>query len=124
MTVPTEAEEGRALVAYLRLNGYRFHHSANETGSGRGARFQGIRNKQQGVSKGFPDYLIWLKSGRMIAIELKRLRGSSTSREQKEWIEFLNNTGTPAQISKGWVAAKEFIERQETKGEHEQRRSY
>ena len=106
---PTEAEEGRAFVAYLRLKGYRFHHSANETGSGRGAKFQGIRNKQQGVSKGFPDYLVW-KDGKMLAVELKRLRGSSTSSEQKEWLAFLNSVGVPAKICKGWVAAKDFVE--------------
>ena len=58
MKPPTEAEEGRTLVAYLRLKGYKHTHIANETGAGRNARFQGIRNKQQGVSKGFPDYLI------------------------------------------------------------------
>lgn len=109
--IPTEAEEAKALVAYLRLKGYKFTHCANETGSGRIAMLQGVRNKQQGVSKGFPDYLI-IVSGKLIAVELKRLKGSTTSQEQKDWIEALNNAGVPAQICKGWYSAMEFIESQ------------
>lgn len=109
--VPTEAQEGRTLVAYLRVRGFKFTHIANETGSGRGAQFQGIRNKQQGVSKGFPDYLV-IVNGKLIAIELKRLKGSKTSPEQIEWIEALNNVGVPAQVCKGAEAAIAFITEQ------------
>jgi hypothetical protein len=106
---PTEAQEARTLVAYLRVRGYRFTHVANETGSGRGARFQGIRNKQQGTSKGFPDYLV-IVNNRLVAIELKRTKGSSTSQEQKDWIEALNNAGVDAVICKGAEEAINYIE--------------
>lgn len=108
--IPTEAQEGRALVAYLRINGYVFTHIANETGSGHGARFQGIRNKQQGTSKGFPDYLVITKSNKLIAIEMKRIKGSVTSPEQKVWIGRLTKAGIPAKVCKGFEQAKEFIE--------------
>ena len=108
--IPTEAEEAKALVAYLRLKGYKFTHISNETGSGRIAMLQGIRNKQQGTSKGFPDYLI-IVNNVLIAIELKRLKGSTTSQEQKDWIEALNNAGIPAEICKGWYSAVEFIDK-------------
>lgn len=108
LPVPTEAQEGRTLVAYLRVKGYRFTHIANETGSGRGARFQGIRNKQQGTSKGFPDYLV-IVNNQLVAIELKRTKGSVTSQEQKEWIEALNKAGIPAKICKGAKEAIDFI---------------
>lgn len=107
--IPTEAEEAKALVAYLRLKGYRFTHCANETGSGRIAMMQGVRNKQQGVSKGFPDYMIIINN-QLIAIELKRCKGSTTSSYQKEWIEALNNCNIPAKICKGWVEAVDFID--------------
>ena len=107
--VATEAEEGRALVAFLRIKGYTFTHIANETGSGQGASFQGIRNKQQGTSKGFPDYLIITKSNKLIAVELKRLKGSNTSAEQKEWILRLNMAGVQARVCKGATEAIEFI---------------
>ncbi len=107
--VPTEAQEGKTLVAYLRLKRLRFTHIANETGSGAGARFQGIRNKQQGVSKGFPDYLV-ITGGILIAIELKRTKGSRTSPEQLEWIDALNEVGVPARVCKGAEEAIKFIE--------------
>lgn len=110
MKPPTEAQEAKILVAYLRVKGYRFMHCANETGSGQGARFQGIRNKQQGVSKGFPDYQIWLKDGTQVFIELKRIKNSTTSPEQKEWIAFLQHHGFKAEICKGAAEAINFIE--------------
>lgn len=109
---PTEAQEGRTLVAYLRTKGYKFTHIANETGSGHSAKFQGIRNKQQGTSKGFPDYQVVVKK-RLIAIELKRIKGSKTSPEQIEWIKTLNNCNIPARICYGAEEAINFIEEQE-----------
>ncbi len=104
--IPTEAEEGRVLVTYLRLKGYKFTHVANETGSGAGARFQGMRNKRQGTSKGFPDYGVIIeitkKTRILVFVELKRIKKSVTSPEQKEWIECLNNCdNTIAIIAKG-----------------------
>ncbi len=107
--IPTEAEEGRLLVTYLRLKGYKFTHVANETGSGAGARFQGMRNKRQGTSKGFPDYLV-IANNRLLAIELKRVKGGRATPEQKEWLEHLNNVGVPAKVCHGADEAIEFIE--------------
>lgn len=108
--IPTEAQEARTLVTYLRVKGYRFTHIANETGSGKGARFQGIRNKQQGTSKGFPDYLV-IVNNRLVAIELKRIKGSVTSQEQKDWITALNEAGIEAVVCKGAEEAIKYIER-------------
>lgn len=108
--VPSEAEEAKALVAYLRLKGYRFTHIANETGSGKGAKWQGIRNKRMGVSKGFVDYLV-IKDGKLLAIELKRVKSSHITPEQKQWIEDLNNAGVPAKVCKGCKEAIEFVEK-------------
>lgn len=105
--VPTEAQEGYTFVAFLRLHGYTFTHIANETGSN--GRFQGIRNKRQGTSKGFPDYFIICRNKRPITVELKRLKGSSTSPEQKAWIAALNEAGIPSEVCKGAKAAIEFV---------------
>lgn len=107
--VPTEAQEGRILVAYLRLRGYRFTHIANETGGGAGARFQGIRNKQQGTSKGFPDYLV-IKHNKLIAIELKRIKGSKTTPEQTAWLAALKECGVVVGLCKGAKEAIDLIE--------------
>lgn len=109
MKQPTEAEEGRKLVSYLRLRGFKFTHIANETGSGAGAKYQGIRNKQQGTSKGFPDYIV-IADNKLVAIELKRIEGGKVSPEQKEWLAALSNAGADAFISYGADDAIEYFE--------------
>ena len=107
--VPTEAQEAVTLTTYLRVRGFRFTHIANETGSGQGAKFQGIRNKRQGVSKGFPDYMV-IVDNKLIAIELKRSKGGKVSPEQKEWLSALSKAGVDAFVSYGAKDAIEYIE--------------
>lgn len=106
---PLESEEGTILVAYLRLKGYKFHHSPNETGSSPEAKRRAIRMKQQGTSPGFSDYLI-IKDGKLYVIELKRLHGSKTSPEQKEWLIAFNECGIPAIIAYGAQSAIDYLE--------------
>lgn len=106
---PTEAQEGELLVAYLRVKGYRFTHIANETGGSLEARRRAVRMKRQGVSRGFPDYLI-IVNDQLIAIELKRQKGSSTSPEQRAWLEALNQAGLPAKVCRGFEDARAFVE--------------
>ena len=107
--IPTEAQEAHTFVAYLRLRNYRFTHIPNETGNSLEARRRAIRMKQQGTSKGFPDYLVITAKG-LIAIELKRVKGSKTSTEQREWIEALNTAGIPAYVANGAQAAISIVE--------------
>lgn len=107
--VPTEAQEARTLVAYLRVHGYKFTHIGNETGSSPEARRRAIRMKQQGTSPGFPDYVI-IVNGRLIAIELKRVKGSRVSPEQGEWLDALTQAGVPAYVAKGAEHAIQIIE--------------
>lgn len=109
LPVPTEADEARTLVSYLRLRGYRFHHSPNETGSSMEARRRAIRVKREGTSPGFPDYLIITSRG-VIAIELKRTKGGTVSPEQREWIEALNVAGVPAYVCRGAEQAIKLVE--------------
>lgn len=115
---PSEAEEGKALVSYLRMRGFKFTHIANETGSGAGAKFQGIRNKQQGVSKGFPDYLV-IANDNLIAIELKRVKGSKVSPEQREWLSALSKSGVDSFISYGAKDAIEYLDSKYPRGKVE-----
>ena len=107
--IPTEAQEGEALVAYLRIKGYYFTHIPNETGGSLEARRRAIRVKRQGVSKGFPDYII-LVNKKVVAIELKRTKGSKISPEQLEWVKRFNDYNVPASICKGADEAIKFIE--------------
>jgi hypothetical protein len=106
--VPLEREEAATLVAWLRLRGLPFHHSPNETGSDPYARRRAVRMKREGTSPGFPDYTVVTKSG-VIYIELKRTKGSSTSPEQRAWIEALNQAGSPAYIARGAEEAIDII---------------
>jgi hypothetical protein len=108
--VPTESEEGKVLVQWLRIHNITFSHIPNETGHSDEAKRRAIRMKQQGTSKGFPDYVIALPGIGMVYIELKRLRGSTTSPEQKAWIEAINECpGAEAMIAKGAGEAIAFV---------------
>jgi hypothetical protein len=111
LPVPTEAQEGEMLVAYLRTRGITFSHIANETGHTLEAKRRAVRMKRQGTSRGFPDYVIVLPGVGVIYIELKRRKGSAISPEQKNWIAAINTCpGAEARICKGFDECKAFIE--------------
>lgn len=107
--IPTESEEAHTLVAYLRIHGYKFHHSANETGHTPEAIRRAVRVKREGTSAGFPDYVIVINNV-LIAIELKRVRGSRVTPEQREWLAVLSACGIPSAICHGAAEAIEFIQ--------------
>jgi hypothetical protein len=110
LPLPTEAEEGKVLVAYLRIRNIKFHHSPNETGSSPEARRRAIRMKQQGTSPGFPDYTI-VVGGHLIFIELKRRKGGSVSPLQHDWIKALNEIdNVQAFVAKGADEAIKIVE--------------
>lgn len=115
LPVPTEAQEAKILVAYLRIKGIRFTHIANETGRGRDAMMMGRRNKQMGTSPGFPDYII-IVNDNLLFCELKRTKGGVLSNHQKEWIEALEQAGQTVIVAKGAEQAIKFIETM-TKGD-------
>lgn len=98
MPCPTEAQEQKAFVHWLRLAGIKHFRVPNETFTR--SWKQKATNKALGVSPGTPDMFVLTDTG-LIAIEMKRVRGSVTSPEQKEWIAALNEAGTPAYICKG-----------------------
>lgn len=114
LPVLKEAEEANILVAYLRVKGFKFTHIGNETGSSLEARRRAVRMKQQGTSPGTPDYMI-IVNGSLIFIELKRVKGSTTSPEQKSWIEALNQVdNVGAFIAHGADQAIRIIENYST----------
>ena len=72
-----------------------------------------------GTSKGFPDLLVFIPvygiAGdvdcyQMCAIEMKRKKGSTTSKEQKEWLEILQASGAMSAVCKGADEAIKFVE--------------
>lgn len=68
--------------------------------------------KREGVRPGVPDLFFAVPNSQYhgLFIEMKRTKNSSTSKEQKEWIKYLNEAGYKAVVCKGWLEAKEVIE--------------
>ena len=109
---PTESQEGEVLVAWLRVHGIKFTHVPNETGHTQEALRRAVRMKRQGVSKGFPDYVVALPHVGMAYIELKRVYGSRTSPDQLEWVDVINSVpGSEAMVCAGADAAIAFVSR-------------
>ena len=66
-----------------------------------------VKLKNEGVTKGIPDLFIpeW-----KIWIEMKKTKGSSTSKEQKEIKLYLEKVGYKVCIAKGFQEAIDFID--------------
>lgn len=79
--VPLEDEEQAALVQWLRLKGYPHFRVPSETYTK--SWKQKAKNKALGVVSGVPDLFIVTSSG-LVAIEMKRIKGSVTSPEQHQ----------------------------------------
>lgn len=118
--VPLEQDEQIAFVQWCRLKGIIVHHSGNEiSGSTKALKIRAIKMKRMGTSKGFPDLLVFVPikgatgevdSYQPLAIEMKRRKYSTTSKEQKEWLEILEMAGIPSRVCKGAGEAIEFVE--------------
>jgi len=68
--------------------------------------------KAEGVKAGIPDmfFAYPTEKYRGLFIEMKRLKGSTTSDEQKAYINLLNRTGYKAVICKGCSKAVEALQ--------------
>lgn len=118
-STPLEDQEQQAFVNWLRVVGLRHHHSPNATGSSPEAQRRAIRMKRLGTSAGFPDLVVVLPPerandgiGRLLCIELKRVRGGHVSPAQKDWCIALNALNTPhieAVVAHGSAEAIEYV---------------
>lgn len=117
--IPKEEDEQIAFVQWCRLNHIIVHHSGNELGGSTPAlKRRGVKMKKLGTSKGFPDLLVFvpvygvtgdIDCYQMCAIEMKRQKGSVTSKEQKEWLEILQASSALCAVCKGADEAIKFI---------------
>ncbi|WP_181653544.1 VRR-NUC domain-containing protein [Campylobacter hyointestinalis] len=106
--IPLEEQEQMSFVTWLRVNKIRHIHVANE-------RMCSVVYKKKlkalGTYAGFPDLMIFL-ANRTLYIEMKRSdkRLSRVSKEQIEWLEFLNllDEGS-AKVCYGADEAIEFV---------------
>ena len=102
--VPSEQYECERFAAWLTTNGYRFTHIPN--GMYTSSVKVVMANKRMGVSAGVPDYMILLKRGKLLFVEMKRLHGGAVSVEQTQWIEALRFAGHAAAVCCGFEVAK------------------
>lgn len=106
--IPTEAAEQAVVVQYCRMLGLRFFRVPNETYT-KSWKQKNV-NKMLGVSAGVPDLFVLPTKHKIIGIEMKRIKGSRTSEEQKEWVAALNYAGIQTRICKGAEEAIAFID--------------
>lgn len=116
----TEEQEQIEFVRWLEANQIPHFHCPNEVGGQTKAlRVRAIKMKRMGVSKGVPDLFVFIPiegvTGKIdayqpLAIEMKRQKGSTTSKEQKEWLKLLEMAGIPGAVCKGAEKAIEFVE--------------
>lgn len=119
--IPTEYEECKIFVQWLRLNNIPHSHCANESQSGsRNAMIRGAKLKAIGQSRGVFDYDVYIPikgvTGEidcyeLIKIEMKRKKGGSVSIEQKNWQDIYNKAGIMNKICKGSEEAIEFVKK-------------
>jgi hypothetical protein len=111
----TEHDECVALHDWLTLKKIKHAHIPNETFTTSWS--QKARNRQVGVSKGFPDYCV-VVGDRVLFIEMKKApgkrggnSGSTTSAEQIEWLQALDRcVGVSACVCRGFEEARRVIE--------------
>lgn len=116
--IPTEESEQVALVQWLRLKKIPHAHIPNE---GKMAIQYMKKQKAQGLSKGFPDLIVFAPS-KILFVEMKRraietktgkmsISHTKVSGEQKDWIDTINCYDYAiAKVCYGFNEAKEFIE--------------
>ena len=117
--IPSEEEEQQAFVQWLTINKIPHFHCPNEIGGQtRSLKLRAIKMKKMGVSKGVPDLFVFIPvtgiNGHIdayqpIAIEMKRAKNSTTSKEQKDWLKIIGLAGIPCAVCKGAEKAIEFV---------------
>jgi hypothetical protein len=109
---PTEEQDCYALAGYLRILQTQgkiqmFTHIPNSTYTT--SIKTKVRNKNLGVSRGVPDYMI-LTNKEVLFIEMKRKFGGVVSPEQLAWIKALSGLGYPATVCEGFDEAKALLD--------------
>lgn len=112
--VPTEYEEQCLLFKWIRENeeSYPALKYANASLSGiRLSIHLATKAKRSGMVRGFPDIFLPLRNSQYngLFIELKRLKGGVVSKEQKDFIAFLNKQKYLAVVCRGHKEAIEVI---------------
>jgi hypothetical protein len=102
------------VIKYIQLQYPKARYCAS-LGGIRTSMTQAIMAKRTGYVKGFPDLFIYESrtvngiTYHGLALEIKTIKGRAT-KEQKEWIEALNERGYRAEVVKGLPAILDLID--------------
>lgn len=117
--IPLEDEECKRFHIWLNARNIPHTHIPNESRSGKkDAYIRGKKLKSLGVSAGYWDYDIYLPvfdiDGKvaqyvLVKIEMKRIKGSTTSPAQKDWGRIYRKAGIPCEICKGAEEAEKAV---------------
>lgn len=103
--IPSEDYEQMMFVQWMRRTYPELWLYAIPNGGYRG-KATAARLKATGVSAGVPDLCI---PSLKVYIEMKRTKGGSVSKDQKEWLDYLRQAGYTVAVCKGCEEAKKFI---------------
>lgn len=114
MPVPTESVEQQCLFRWANFQSGKYpelelmYHIPNE---GKRSWSTGARMKAEGLKSGVPDICLPVpRSGyHGLYIELKRLRGNTTTKNQDEWLTKLEGQGYRVKVCRGWEEASQVI---------------
>ena len=112
--IPYEEAEQKQIFIWSKMNEKQYPDLELLNGSLSGFRLTpGLRkkSKEQGSKKGYPDIFLPVKNKGFsgLFIELKRIKGGSVSKEQKEFLKRLNDQGFKAVVCKGYKEAVSVI---------------
>ena len=116
-TYPLESEEQQTLFDWARWNENKYPDLARLVAIPNGGLRnmpEAVRFKKEGVRAGFPDMILPAprRGYHSLAIELKRQKGAGgrASKEQRDWLEYLNAQGWRAVVCYGADEAIEVLE--------------
>ena len=108
---PSEHAEQATLVQWFKMAHPDLRVFAIPNGGKRG-KMEAMRLRLEGVCSGVPDLMIPTPRSQHhgLFVEMKRTKGGSVSKEQKDWIAYLQAQGYQAIVCRGFEEAKMEIE--------------
>jgi hypothetical protein len=113
--IPTEEEDQKALVAWLKMLPVLFFAIPNDNKTSfldrRKSIVSELRAQSLGKSPGVPDLVIMAKNKLPLFLEMKRLKGGRLSEAQKKWHQDLEEYGHIVRTAKGFGEAVDIVKK-------------
>lgn len=107
-TLPDEHEEQKQVVAWCKKNNIKYFAVPNGFITNLGVKYINYM-RAEGLVNGSPDLVILLGSGKVLFLEMKRIKGGVLSEHQKKWQQYFNDNGYNYFVAKGHIKAIEHI---------------